>query len=166
MYMSQGDHERIVEASWALGVHTTEGDLITGAMENIFQVVGADEAVFNAVDMETGQASADADPETHLAPVLQAQLAEVLDDHPVVSYLATTPHVRPARISDILPFRQFERTRTYQALFRPRALRHQLVIPVEVGETRRAGMVYALNRCDADFDQRAVDLAMGVALLQ
>lgn len=135
MHLTAADYERVVEASWALGACATKDMLTAAALQSILEIIGADESVANALNLDTGLVTADAYPDIDLAPDLRAQLADVLDDHPVVAHLTATQQVIPARMSDMMPFRRFERTRTYEQLFEPRALRHQLVIPLEVRES-------------------------------
>ena len=152
------DHvwNQIRAASWSLAGAASEDELSGAVLQVVLDIVGGDEAVFNAADLDTGHRSGRSHPDVALAAELTLLLTSVLDDHPVVARLAKSADTRPVRMSDLLPFREFERTQAYELLFAPRSLRHQAVIPVDLAATRRSGSVYAVNRSGRDFDDAEV----------
>jgi len=86
-------------------------------------------------------------------------LGEVVAEHPMIrSYNVPGASLTPRRMSDILPQRAFERTRTYQQLFRPAGTRYQMTILIRSLNGDR-GRSWVLNRDDRDFSDADLDTA-------
>jgi DNA-binding CsgD family transcriptional regulator len=86
-------------------------------------------------------------------------LGEVISEHPMIrSYGVRGSSLTPRRMSDILSQRAFERTRTYQQLFRPTGMRYQMTIATrEI--SRRRGRTWVLHRDGRDFSDAELDTA-------
>src|SRR6478735_5855170 len=86
-------------------------------------------------------------------------LGEVVSEHPMIrSHGVRGASLAPRRMSDILSQRAFERTRTYQQLFRPADLRYQMTILTR-GINGKRGRSWVLNRGGRDFSDAELDAA-------
>jgi DNA-binding CsgD family transcriptional regulator len=86
-------------------------------------------------------------------------LGEVVSEHPMIrSYGVRGSSLTPRRMSDILSQRAFERTRTYQHLFRPTGMRYQMTIVTREISGKR-GRTWVLQRDGRDFSDAELDTA-------
>jgi len=86
-------------------------------------------------------------------------LGEVVSEHPMIrSHGVRGASLTPRRMSDILSQRAFERTRTYQQLFRPTGMRYQMTI-VTRNISGKRGRTWVLNRDGRDFSDAELDTA-------
>lgn len=152
-------YERVLEMAWSLGTLSDEEELIAASMEQLLLLFGGDEAGYNDISLTGSHFVARIHPLTPVGEEVRGQLGSVIREHPVVERLALDPSTEPMRMSDLLPTSGFHRTRTYETIFRPRGLQHQLTMPLQVNPSRRCGTVYVVNRCRTDFDAEDLQLA-------
>jgi DNA-binding CsgD family transcriptional regulator len=165
--LSGKTHARLLELAWSLSECRTGDELRETSARAMLTLIGADEADYNDVRVLQRAASA------HVYPAGSAEglervgddLAQVIDEHPVIRHLSQHPGASPIKLSDLTPHNEFERTRTYEVLFRPRGLRHQLVLPLHLDRSRMMGSALALNRARCDFGESDGQKALGAQLV-
>ena len=165
--LGEKTHERLLELSWSLSECRNGDELRATSAAAMLSLLGADEADYNNVQILQRAASA------HVYPAGGVQganrvgddLAKVIDEHPVIKHLSQHLEVCPVKLSDLMPQREFEQTRTYEVLFRPRGLRHQLVLPLHLDRSCMTGSALALNRAGRDFSESDVQKAFGAQLV-
>jgi hypothetical protein len=152
-WLSDSELEQILKIGWTLAAGRDEKELSAAAVREMLYFVGADEVDYNAVDLKTNRVRVAVFPQLEMAPGIERQLASVVAEHPIIRHLERSNHLLPVRLSDLVSPTQFFRSRIYGVLFRPRDLRYQLVAPVQVDNSARAGAAYAMNRSMRDFDE-------------
>jgi DNA-binding CsgD family transcriptional regulator len=86
----------------------------------------------------------------------------VLRSHPAATAFAGATAPRPARVSDLVGFRELTRTRAYRVLLAPHAVKHQIVLPLVSAIFDQLSGAYVFNRLGRDFEYR--DLLLAAAL--
>jgi DNA-binding CsgD family transcriptional regulator len=156
----ESDRERVLETAWSLGGIRDEDELSSAAMAVALTYFGGDEAGYNDISLAGGRFTAKIFPVSPLGEKIRGALGEVIREHPVVRRLEQHPTTTPLRMSDLVPNGGFRRTKTYEMIFRPRGLEHQLTLPLRVDPARRSGTVYVVNRSHRDFDEHDLSRAL------
>lgn len=163
MMISESDRAAVLDAAWQLGSVRSTDELEAAGMAVVLALLGGDESGFNDLSLAEGRLTAKIYPVSPVGEELRGQLADLIADHPVVRRLEREPSTAPVRMSDLMPDGRFRGTRTYETMFRPRGLEHQLTVPLRVDPATRSGTVYVVNRADRDFDEKDLGRAMLIA---
>jgi DNA-binding CsgD family transcriptional regulator len=158
----ESDRDRVLRMAWSLGAIQSEDELSTASMEMVMSFLGGDQAGFNEISLNSAKMITKIFPITPLGEEVQAQLGKVIQEHPVVRRLIQAPSTGPLRMSDLVPGDRFRHTRTYEMIFRPRGLEHQLTIPLRLDAAQQSGTVYVVNRCHTDFTDDDLGRAMAL----
>ncbi len=126
----------------------------TLALELTTAVVRNDLAGWNEVDPERQYANAVVLPAMELSDVQRSTLAELVHEHPLITYHASTGDGSAMKISDFITSEEFHSRRLYRELFAGLGMEHQMSIGLPSVLPRLTAV--ALNRNDLadDFDER------------
>jgi DNA-binding CsgD family transcriptional regulator len=132
---------------------------IAGALLTLF---GADDIIYNTLDVGSGTAHVLHGERADEDPALGTTLAAVGATHPVVlSYLSGRGGLSPRRLSDVTTSARWYATPAWSEMFRPLGGRHQLSLVVGLSPTVGSGWVLTRERRDFGF----TDLDRAAALL-
>ena len=152
------DRRSALELVAQLAESSTEDELRRATQCFFFDYFGADVATYDVADAQTGTFEAHVYPlDSPLAPLAKEDTLAVLADSPAARHIPRWTDLRPLRMSDLADRFTFERTETYQVLFRPFGYRYQMLIPINRCGSRGAG--YVVTRAARDFEDRWVSLA-------
>ncbi|MDX6284522.1 MAG: hypothetical protein QOG53_7 [Frankiales bacterium] len=161
-FLSEIDRDLVMSISCEFGRISHAEDFITAGLSILPKLVKCDDLSFVGVDCTTDPVRLRWHP-VHSFPSLPArEMAAVLRSHPIVAALAGGAASWPVRVSDVIDVDDFTRTHAYRVLLAPRALRHQMVLPLVVAAHGQAGEALAFSRADRDFGHR--DLALAAAV--
>ena len=138
------------------------GDFATAALSILPGLVECDDVCFIVIDCTTDPARLRCQPASWFPPLSPREMAAVLRSHPAATAFAGGAAPWPVRVSDLVDFSEFARTRAYRVLLAPRAVHHQVVLPLFAATHGRIGEAYAFNRRGQDFAHR--DLVLAAAM--
>ena len=93
-------------------------ELATVAVETLHELVSCDGVGWNEVDLSNGRVHAVTSPVDFFVPETAAALDRLIDQHPIVSYVARTGDQSATKISDFVSVREFHRLEIYADFFR------------------------------------------------
>lgn len=98
---------------------TTRDELATLAVTTLHELVPCDGVGWNEVDLVRGDVQAVTSPVEFFEPDLLEALNRLIDQHPIVRYVAATGDQSATKISDFVSARQFHALELYTDFFRP-----------------------------------------------
>jgi DNA-binding CsgD family transcriptional regulator len=124
------------------------------ALELTTLVVRNDRAGWNEVDPVNQRASAVMLPPEPVTDAQRATLGELMDEHPLIRYVASTGDSSAMKISDFLTTEEFHALRLYRELFVGLGMEHQMSIGLPSVLPRITAIALNRNQLGDDFDER------------
>lgn len=138
----------IYEVNLARG-HADMSEAIVSAMKRL---VRAEVTVFHALHRKSGRSILRMDPETAFSGEEIAHYFSDPEAMPLVAYFARTGENHARRMSDVIPTREFCRSRFFNACLGRMGLRYSLALPLQADSETIVGLSY--NRAKRDFTVR------------
>ena len=136
--LTEDDRRHVLDVAWLLSGIRIDEDLASAVLEVASSYIGADELGFNEMNLMKQQLYLQYYPQRPTGDMRERLLA-VMNGHPAVIQINRTRGLTPLRISDFMPYRELAETRTYDILFGPLGVRHQLNIPLHDAVGLRVG---------------------------
>jgi len=143
---------RLAASVYEINQADGHADLSAAIVSAMKRLVGAEVTVFHALHRESGRSILRMDPETAFLPEEVAHYFGDPEAMPLVAYFASTGAVHARRLSDVVPTREFCRSRFYDACLRRLGLRYALALPLRADAETVAGLSY--NRARRNFSVR------------
>jgi DNA-binding CsgD family transcriptional regulator len=136
--LSSADLRRALVAAGEWHEATTLSELAAVAVTSLHELVPCDGVGWNEVDLEAGEVRAVTSPVEYFVPEHVAALNRLIDQHPIVNYVAETGDQTAMMISDLVSVREFHELEIYTDFFRPLGAEDLLTVvfqsqPVIVG---------------------------------
>ncbi len=117
-------------------------------------VVRNDLAGWNEIDPVHQRANAVVRPDVTVSDRQQATLAELMEEHPLIMYVAETGDGSAVRLSDFVTTEEFHALRLYRELFVDLGMEHQMSIGLPSVLPRITAIALNRNELGDDFDER------------
>lgn len=124
------------------------------ALELTTSVVRNDRAGWNEVDPERQYANAVMLPAQELTMFQRTTMAELMGEHPLISYVAATGDGSAMKISDFVTSAEWHERRLYRDLFVELGMEHQMSIGLPSVLPRITAVALNRNELGDDFDER------------
>jgi hypothetical protein len=136
--LTEDDRRHVLDVAWLLSGIRIDEDLTSAVLEVASSYIGADDLGFNEMNLMKQQLYLQYYPQRPTGDMRERLLA-VMNEHPAVIQINRTRsfHTSPDKRLQALP--RICRTRTYDILFRPLGVRHQLNIPLHDAVGLRVG---------------------------
>jgi DNA-binding CsgD family transcriptional regulator len=124
------------------------------ALELTTGVVRNDRAGWNEVDPVRQYANAVLLPAQEVTLEQRATLAELMDEHPIISYVSATGDGSAMKFSDFLTSDEWHARRLYRELFADLGMEHQMAITLPSVLPHLTAIALNRNQLGDDFDER------------
>jgi len=130
-------------------------ELASIAVETLHDLVRCDAVGWNEVDVGGREVRAVTSPADYFQPGTLDALGRLIEQHPIVSYVARTGDLTASQLSDFVSVKQLHRLELYVDAFRPNGIEEMLAMVVQTGPTM-VGL--ALTRPRRTYRERDRDL--------
>jgi DNA-binding CsgD family transcriptional regulator len=149
----------VLDMVCALARADTVGSFIDRGMEELSSAVGGSLVSFNRMDLNTGRASVALRPYRAEQETAAHELVRLLDEHPLYGWYRTQPDWSPVRISDVVPWREFRKSRLLSEVLRPVGACHGIAVML-VPPVGGQWVYFMVNRADPDFTDDELQLCV------
>jgi DNA-binding CsgD family transcriptional regulator len=148
-----GDLKACLDAVHAVGESSAslEGFMHGGAA-CLPRLIASDLTHVSVCDVDSGKRAVVSDVPGAIAKRDLETFNRHFKDHPIVRYHARNPRARTVRIGDLIPERDWRRSRLYDEYYRAVGIDYSMVLPVHVQGDELVSFVF--NRQDRDFSDR------------
>jgi DNA-binding CsgD family transcriptional regulator len=143
----------------ALAGERTVGAFVDRAMKELASAVAGSLVSFNRMDLDSRTASVAMRPYRAEHETAIHGVARLLEEHPFYHWYRTQPDWSPVRISDVVPWREFQDSRLLVEVLRPAGACHSILVmlaPPVAGEW----VYFMVSRPDPDFTDDELQLCV------
>jgi DNA-binding CsgD family transcriptional regulator len=151
MYVPMQTLERAVRLVDEVADLDNPADFAAVALPRLAELIRCDVVTYNEVGRRPSEVRYEDWPPGSLDPTSRELFANLVYQHPLVSFYRRTGDGKPVMISDFLDTRQFHRLALYAEFFRTIPVEHQLAVTLSDGRDTVIGL--ALSRARREFDE-------------
>jgi DNA-binding CsgD family transcriptional regulator len=151
------DYEEVLKVVRTAGEARDSAGFSRAVVRELAELVPSDWVVLNEIDLESGQQSIIAEPDTFVVPPeIEPFLVEFADQHPLIMYNAETGDGSAKKISDFLTREEFHSRPLFQKFYKVIGVEYQMAFTLTGTHPHVVALVFSNSHTDFTERDRAV----------